>query len=88
MSDSKLLRVRQSLYSFLLETPLSVLSSIRGKESLYENFKIAKNLGKTGFSCPPVSPISGGTTAILLPYIVAHKKNFQKSYPDDIRHEK
>ena len=40
-----------------------------------------------GASATPASPISGGTQAILLPYIVALKENFQKSYSSDIRLE-
>ena len=55
---------------------------------MLKNFKNRLNpRKKLNTSTTPVSPISRGAGRILLPYIVALKENFQKSYSSDIRLE-
>jgi hypothetical protein len=47
-------------------------------------FKTVKLPRKTDFSSTLTSPISWGTTSIMLPPVVDFKKNLQKSYKGDI----
>jgi hypothetical protein len=73
--------VRQSLSSFLLESLLQHPRKEIPCEKPQKSLKPSEKLENRYFV---ISPISGGTMPILLPYIVALKQNFQKSYPDAI----